>query len=718
MATSGSFNTTGFEGRFLKFSWTRSGYSVANNTSVIRWTLEGDGTGQSGWYNAAPFKVVIDGKTVYSSTTRIELHDGTVVASGSVTFTHNASGAKSFSASVQAAIYLSEYNVSGSGSWSLDNIPRKSTLTVGNGTLGTAQTLTINKAASGFTHTITYKCGTASGTIATKTTGTSVSFTPPLSLASQNTAGTSVSITYTLTTYSGSTAVGSNSYTKTCAIPASVAPSCRVQVLDGTNYQATYGNLVQGLSTLKVNVTGTSAHSSPITAYSVTADGKAYTASSFVTPALSASSSVTVSATVKDKRGRVSTPATATFPVLAYSAPTINDFLAVRCEADGTENDQGDYIKVKFSATVTALNDKNNATYKLRYRKTSSATPTEHTFTPLANKYSVTDHEHVFAASGNDSYFVELVVNDDMNTSRRSTTISTAFTLTNWGADGTSIAFGKVAEEANTFQNGLHLNQIGNRYALSSPGVAGTQGFVLMANIEIIDANADTPITFVLSRRQEPTTMTVHVALRNSDMSASSVGSIKYEGTNYDAYLSPTGDMSWGFYVLKGSNYDTITIQDWYTSRTMQSRVRVTFPGTLVDQVPTPYYKATPAALDSILDYVYPVGSVYISYSHYDPATMFGGTWVRIQNAFLWGVDSSGTIGLTGGSKTHTLTINEMPRHNHGAVYSGGTAEKGYNWLTPGAGDKLGYNFVDTGGGAAHNNMPPYVQVSIWRRTA
>ena len=150
----------------------------------------------------------------------------------------------------------------------------------------------------------------------------------------------------------------------------------------------------------------------------------------------------------------------------------------------------------------------------------------------------------------------------------------------------------------------------------------------------------------------------------------------------------------------------------------MQSRVRVTFPGTLVDQVPVPYYKATPAALDSILDYVYPVGSVYISYSHYDPATLFGGTWVRIQNAFLWGVDSNGAIGLTGGSKTHTLTVNELPSHTHGAVYSGNVSDKSYAWLTPGSGDKLGYNTVATGGGAAHNNMPPYVQVSIWRRTA
>lgn len=630
---------------------------------------------------------------------------------------HNPDGSKKLTCSAWI-----EHNVVNSieqsYSQTLVSIPRKSTLTVADGTLGTAQTLTITRAATSFTHTITYKCGTASGTIATATTATSVSFTPPLTLASQNTAGTSLSVTYTLTTYSGSTNLGSNSYTKTLSIPDSVKPSCSIQVLDATKYKDTYGNLIKGLSKLYVKVTATQAHGSTIASYSTTADGVKYTAAEFTTTALKAAGTVTVSSTVTDQRGRTSAAATASFPVIDYNAPMITALTVHRCNQDGTENDQGEHVKVTFSASITPLNNKNSAAYKLRYKKTTATSFTEVAFSDLAGKYTVTDKSYIFAASGNDSYNVEVVATDNIKSITNATSASTAFTLTNWGSNGTSIAFGKVAEKANTFQDALHLNQIGNRYALSSPGVAGSAGFVLMANIEITAANADTPITFVLSRRQAKATMTVYATLKNSNMTASSVYGMTYEGENYDAYLSPTGDMSWGLYVLKGSTYDTITIQDWYTSETMQSRVRVTFPGTLVSQVPTPYYKATPAQLRSLLDYIYPVGSVYISYSHNDPATMFGGTWVRIQNAFLWGCDASGTIGQTGGEKTHTLTVNEIPSHTHGAVYSGSVATKGYAWLTPGEGDKLGYNIVATGGGAAHNNMPPYVQVSIWRRTA
>jgi hypothetical protein len=180
--------------------------------------------------------------------------------------------------------------------------------------------------------------------------------------------------------------------------------------------------------------------------------------------------------------------------------------------------------------------------------------------------------------------------------------------------------------------------------------------------------------------------------------------------------------MVWDLYVQKSTANDTLTLQDWWMSKAMESRVEVTFSTDLVSSLPTPYYRATPAKLQNLLDYIYPVNSVYISYSHVDPGTMFGGTWVRISNAFLWGADASGTIGQTGGEKTHTLTTAELPSHSHGAVYSANaTGTKNLPWLSTGVlgtGDKLAYGTVETGSGTAHNNMPPYVQVSIWRRTA
>lgn len=92
-------------------------------------------------------------------------------------------------------------------------------------TMGSAGTITISRASSSFTHTLTYSFGNTSGTIITKTTATSVKWTPPLSLASQIPNATSGTCTITCTTYNGNTNIGSKTCTLTVSVPASVKPT-------------------------------------------------------------------------------------------------------------------------------------------------------------------------------------------------------------------------------------------------------------------------------------------------------------------------------------------------------------------------------------------------------------------------------------------------------------------------------------------------------------
>jgi microcystin-dependent protein len=77
------------------------------------------------------------------------------------------------------------------------------------------------------------------------------------------------------------------------------------------------------------------------------------------------------------------------------------------------------------------------------------------------------------------------------------------------------------------------------------------------------------------------------------------------------------------------------------------------------------------------------------------------------------GVGSGYTLGSTGGEAKHTLTVDEMPKHDHGAVYTGNadTGNKKYAWYTT-TGDKIGYQLMETGDGAAHNNMQPYIALN------
>ena len=157
---------------------------------------------------------------------------------------------------------------------------------------------------------------------------------------------------------------------------------------------------------------------------------------------------------------------------------------------------------------------------------------------------------------------------------------------------------------------------------------------------------------------------------------------------------------------------------------------------------------------EGILQKVYPVGSIYISTISTNPSDLFGfGTWERVKDRFLLAAGNAYSVGNTGGEVMHTLTINEMPRHGHKVfTWTGGgnssgnyvgtvidedtnefyTAPQGakitHSWnsqsfmtwgtvLHDGAGDptcSTGFS----GHSLAHNNMPPYLCVYIWKRTS
>lgn len=134
-----------------------------------------------------------------------------------------------------------------------------------------------------------------------------------------------------------------------------------------------------------------------------------------------------------------------------------------------------------------------------------------------------------------------------------------------------------------------------------------------------------------------------------------------------------------------------------------------------------------------VLKKLYAVGSIYMSTNSTSPAELFGGTWERIKDKFLLGAGDSYSAGATGGSATHTLTIDEMPRHGHGQRSSNWNYEMDQVYChlgqegtlagirnTEGYTEKGQYPVWTTWEGAsnAHNNMPPYLAVYIWKRTA
>lgn len=117
----------------------------------------------------------------------------------------------------------------------------------------------------------------------------------------------------------------------------------------------------------------------------------------------------------------------------------------------------------------------------------------------------------------------------------------------------------------------------------------------------------------------------------------------------------------------------------------------------------------------------YPVGAIYLSVTDANPAALFGGTWERIGGRFLLGADKTYAAGSTGGEAAHTLPVDEMPKHDHDA-YNPNAIGKATPFMTVKAQDKMGFDrnvqTMYAGGGKANNNMPPYLAVYMWKRTA
>lgn len=742
----------------FKLEVTEGTPSIPNNTSPVTVKAYIGRNGTASYMHGANISCVVSvtgcsNQTIsYKNSNRVDIAVGQWLHIGTVTFSavpHNSDGSKTVTVGATFTNNISPKSGSASGSFKLTTIARQSSFgTITGNTLGSNITVNITRNSSSYTHQLKYKLGNSSWYDLGTGIGTSKTFAPTINLCSQLPNNTSGTLQLLLKTFNGSTQIGSDVYKNiTVNVPSTVKPSCTMTLEDITGVDDTYGSPVQSLSKIKVTVNPTTAYGSAIKTYKIEVDGKTFNTSPATTDVLINSGASEVTVTVTDNRNR-SGSTSYTMNVQAYTKPTISKLIAQRCNSDGTLNKRGDYIKVTFSASVSSMDSKNTATYALNYKKTKDSNFTSLPLSALANTFTVDNYSYIFSASRNNSYDIQIYITDRHNLSKpytKDTSAPSGFSILSWrgfknssGNVEDGLGIGKIPEKANALQVGWEAEfdkeviTKGNQYCFSTPGTAGSAGYIKMAQLTHKKENADTPITFVFTRRLCPHPMTVHIQFRTDSTTVDpELKTISYEGNNYGAFLVHEDVSVWGLYVQKVSAYDTITMQTWFSSATTTDRLTVEFTGELVSSVPEGldgFYRATPAMLNSLLDYIYPVNSIYMSYSHNDPNTMFGGTWVRIENRFLWGCDADGNIGGTGGAKTHTLTDNEMPNHKHIGLYyrsnstevglGGGSATYKLGFTTAGGNASADLETGSSGGGAAHNNMPPFIQVSIWRRTA
>lgn len=174
--------------------------------------------------------------------------------------------------------------------------------------------------------------------------------------------------------------------------------------------------------------------------------------------------------------------------------------------------------------------------------------------------------------------------------------------------------------------------------------------------------------------------------------------------------------------ALDGKANSTHT-HDEYLSHPIQLQETTDYGSTLPSNPTNGRLFFQETSVTSLIDLVYPVGAVYISMNQTSPQTLFGGTWTQIQGRFLIGAGTAYPAGSTGGEATHTLTKDEIPDHTHSFKYTGQSATTGVNAIRLYQAASNQYNAYSGGqssncGGQAHNNLPPYMAVYMWTRTA
>ena len=454
MANSGYTDVAATSQDTLRFSWSVSSQSIADNTSTVSWEMRLIASSH-GYIDSSYNKnwsVTIAGLS-YSGTNKINIGNNQekVLASGTTVISHGADGNKSFTYyfSQQFNIYWSGNlirNVDGSGSGSLPTIARATTpsLSPSSQVMGNSITINLPRASSSFTHTVQYIFGSASGTIATGV-GTSTSWTIPTSLASQIPNATGGYGTIRCITYNGSTQIGSKDVSFYASVPGSSVPTIsKITISDTQTHIAnTFGALVQGKSTMKVTTSATGVSGSTITSCQVSYQGKSYSGTSVTIP-VTGSGNQDVNVTITDSRGRTAT-STKSISILPYTSPTISQFTIARCNDSGVLDDDGTNAKVSMNFSISSCNNKNLKSHKVEYVLSTSSTGWKTAFSGSVYSYNSSQIITGNLFNTDYAYSIRLTISDYFTSVTSIIELPTAFTLIDLHQTGKGMAFGKVA---------------------------------------------------------------------------------------------------------------------------------------------------------------------------------------------------------------------------------------------------------------------------------
>ena len=525
---------------------------------------------------------------------------------GDVGVSHSADGTAQISVFANLSVIYQSNNLGGVNNTvyaALPRIPRVSELTAEAVALGQEMTIQLQRAASDFRDTVAWSCGERSGVLAEKTGDTALSWTVPMELADQVPEGTEAPVVLTLTTFSGSTQIGSRSTTVSCPLPESLVPTLTVAVEDKLGYAQVYGGFIQSQSQARVLTQAAGVYGSSIRSIAVRC-GRLSGSGEQAAFALEESGNVAITVTVTDSRGRSASTETG-ITVLPYQKPTVTIREAFRCDPSGNNQPDGDWLKVVFDSTVTAM-EGNSAAYRGICTVHGGSGSRELSLGEYDGQFTVTGGSFLLSAGLDTAYDCRVAVQDSFSAVESGQVlVSVAFALLDMCRGTKAVGIGMRAKNAGKLSIGV-----------------------------------------------------------DTDMNERAIQNLADPTQKQDAVTKGYADLA-----------------------------------------------------------AYPVGAIYLSVSATSPASLFGGTWERLKDRFLLAAGDSYTPGATGGEAEHTLTVKEMPVHSHSEwlhFLSGSyTSRYAYNsYYNYSGGTAYSGDTGSAGNGKAHNNMPPYLAVYMWKRVA
>ena len=494
MALSGSAYTS-FHRHRLVIEWSAT-QSIPSNNSTVTARVYLQGMDAYSAINAPASNagsVTVNGTTKnFTATSNLSAYQKKLLTTQTFTVGHNSDGTKSFNFSTTFNINSTlsgvfHGNKTASGSATLNTIPRTSSVSVSASSvnLGSAVTINISRASSSFTHTLSYRNGNYITTIASKTSSTSISYTPVVGIASQFPTTTSKSGTITCDTYSGDTKIGSSSVSLTVRTVnnSTFTPTINSVTISEAESAVTtaFGAVyLQNRSRLKVATSTSQKYGASLSSCVVTIDGSNYSGTNITSGGINKSGTITVSVKITDSRGYTATTSQSV-TLIAYANPTITNFTASR------RDDSQANVDIAWTGKTSTVNTANTMGYKLEWKL---ATASSWTLLLSGSNTTTTTWTGTRTQTGTDiakAYDVRLTVYDKLSQVVSEIKVTTATVPMSWGTTGVGI--GKVFEEGKeVFQvrgDGKYEGRL-----TTAPDVYASQGGALnLDNSDIVGVN-------------------------------------------------------------------------------------------------------------------------------------------------------------------------------------------------------------------------------------